>query len=65
MDEKREPKYYLRILLVRDKDKRQLFEAENISEVHAYNIIKLYNSVLCSLDITLREVEKWEQTGKK
>ena len=60
------PKYYLRIMLKKYENDLVILEATGISEVHVYNIIKMYNSVLCSLEITIREVDSCpEQTGKK
>lgn len=62
-------KYHLCIELERvdRKNVKKLIECHGISEVAAYNLIKLYSNVVCSLEITLREeAEKWpELTGEK
>ena len=58
MDEKREPKYYLRILLIREgKEPKKLIECYGISEVAAYNLIKLYATIVASLEIKLEAEE--------
>lgn len=60
-----EIKYYLRIYS--SKDNSLLLEAQGISEVCAYNLIKLYgNRVRLLREYYDTEVEAWpELTGKK
>ena len=59
--------YYLRILLIRDgKKPKKLIECHYISEVAAYNLIKLYATIVASLEIKLEEEGyPWQQTGEK
>lgn len=59
--------YYLRILLIREgKEPKKLIECHYISEVAAYNLIKLYATIVASLEIKLEEeVFPWQLTGEK
>lgn len=59
--------YYLRILLIRDgKEPKKLIECHYISEVAAYNLIKLYATIVASLEIKLEEEAfPWQLTGEK
>ena len=59
--------YYLRILLIREgKEPKKLIECHYISEVAAYNLIKLYATIVASLEIKLEEEGfPWQRTGEK
>lgn len=63
MDEKREPKYYLRIHS--SKTNQLILEAQGISEVCAYNLIKLYGNYPTLVREDLKEVSGWDPIGKK